>query len=318
MAAEYVIDSTKVMNIALKAHLKELIKSKRGFAFEEFINELLLIQHGANGYQPTRARKDDGAEGLVLSTRTIIAAYGPDTYHEGRFIKKVNGDFDEYLKKWANRNPNWHMYYNNALAPEQLRKADDLLEKAKLNAYPVNEILIKGIDQIMQILDSDLTNTQLRQIGRYLGIPRELMIFDSIRSLIDDLIRGVGVQEENVSYKLKVDVAEKIKLNYSEADIKMAEEEFFELNIAGTLKKIWQIIGGYEVEQVNILKLKIKRDFNSISGNFKQKLESLIVRYLEKYSSGQDDDYEYYVRALLVYCFEQCLIGEKTYKEQEN
>jgi hypothetical protein len=306
------------MDKALKANIKELIKSKRGFEFEAFINEMHLIQYGANGYQSTRERSDDGAEGIILSSRTIIAAYGPDTYKENSFLKKINDDFEDFMNKWAKDNPNWNMYYNNSLAPEQIRISDDLIELAKKKFLTIDKVIIKGIDQIMYLIESDFTNKQQRQLATILGVPKELMIFDHIRSIIDDLIRGVGIDEENVKYKIAVDVPEKIRLNYSEGDVKIAEEEYIDLNADGTLKKIWNIIATYEPEQINSLKLRIKSEFNTINGTFKEKLNGLTEKYLDKYTSGQDDDFEYYTRALLVYCFEQCMIGEKLINEKEN
>lgn len=306
------------MDKALKANIKELIKSKRGFEFEAFINDMHLIQYGANGYQSTRERSDDGAEGIILSSRTIIAAYGPDTYKENSFLKKINDDFEDFMNKWAKDNPNWNMYYNNSLAPEQIRISDDLIELAKKKFLTIDKVIIKGIDQIMYLIESDFTNKQQRLLATLLGVPKELIIFDHIRSIIDDLIRGVGIDEENVKYKIAVDVPEKIKLNYSEGDVKFAEEEYVDLNAAGTLKKIWNIIATYEPEQINSLKLRIKNEFNKINGTFKEKLNGLTEKYLDKYTSGQDDDFEYYTRALLVYCFEQCMIGEKIIKEKEN
>lgn len=306
------------MDKALKANIKELIKSKRGFEFEAFINEMHLIQYGANGYQPTRGRSDDGAEGLILGSHTIIAAYGPDTYVEKNFLKKINDDFNDYMNKWAKDNPNWNMYYNNSLAPIQIRVTDDLIERAKKKLLPIDRVIIKGIDQIMQLIESEFTNKQQRQLATSLGVPKELIVIDHIRSIIDDLISGFGIDKENIKYESMIDVSEKIKLNYSESDVKIAEEEFVDLNADGTLKKIWNIIASYEPEQTNSLKLRIKREFNNINGTFKEKLNGLVGKYLDKYTSGQDDDFERYTRALLVYCFEQCMIGEKTNKEKEN
>lgn len=304
------------MDKALKLNMKELIKSKRGFEFEAFINEMHLIRYGSNGYQPTRERKDDGAEGLILGTRTIIAAYGPDSYVERKFLKKVNDDFADYLTKWANNNPNWNMYYNNSLAPEQIKVSNDLRDLAKKKSLTIDNIIIKGIDQIMQLIEIEFNNKQQRQLATLLGVPKELIIFDHIRSIIDDLIWGFGIDAENVKYKIAVCVPEKIKLNYSDSDAKIAEEEYTDLNVDGTLKKIWNIIATYEPEQINSLKQIIKKDFNNINGTFKEKLSGLTEKYLDKYTSGQDDDFEYFTRALLVYCFEQCMIGEKTIKEK--
>lgn len=305
------------MDKALKSNIKELIKSKRGFEFEAFINAMHLIQYGSDGYQPTRERNDQGAEGFIINTRTIIAAYGPDTYKEGAFLKKVNEDFEEYLNKWAIANPNWNMYYNNSLAPEQIKVSDKLRELAKKRSIAIDKIIIKGIDQIMQLIENEFSNRQQRALASLLRVPQELINFDHIRTIIDDLIRGVGIDEENVKYKIAVDVSEKIKLNYSDADAKNAEEEYSDLIEDGSLKKIWSILATFEPEQINSLKLRIKREFNNINGNFKHKINTLVEKYLDRYTSGSDDDFEHYTRALLVYCFEQCMIGDKTNTEKE-
>ncbi len=306
------------MDKALKASIEALMKSKRGFEFEALVNELHLIRYGSDGYQPTRERSDDGAEGIILSSKTVIAAYGPDSYEERKFNKKINDDFDDFINKWAHNNPNWKMFYNGSLAPEQIRISDTLKEKAKGKNITVDIIIVKGIDQIIQFLEDEFSNKQLRQLSTYLGVSKELIIFDHIRSIIDDLIRGVGIEPENINYHIEIDIEEKINLNYSEEDARVAKEEYEELAISGTFKKIWGIISTYENEEINALKLRIKREFNYLSGNFKEKLNSLTNSYLNKYSSGQDDDFEYFTRALLVYCFEQCMIGDKTKKEIEN
>ncbi|SDL47229.1 hypothetical protein [Pedobacter antarcticus] len=306
------------MDKALKANLKELIKAKRGFEFEAFVHEMHLIQYGANGYQPTRERGDQGAEGLILSSRTILAAYAPDAYDEKKFIKKINDDFDEYIKTWAKDNPRWEMLYNNALAPGQLKVADALTKLAKNKKLPVKSVLIKGIDQIMHSIENEFSSTQQRKLAHYLGAPKELMVFDHIRSIIDDLISGVEMSTQNIEYKLAVNITDKIQLNYTLADRNFAEEEYIELSSDGTLKKIWGIISSYEPEQINSLKMKIKREFNALRGNFKVKLGLLTQKYMDKFTSGQDDDFEYFTRALLIYCFEQCMIGKKTIDEKES
>ena len=306
------------MDKALRANIKELIKAKRGFEFEAFVHEFHLTRYGSDLYQPTRERKDDGAEGLILSSGTIIAAYAPDAYDEKKFLKKIGEDFDHYMSKWANENPNWQMFYNNSLAPEQLRVGGTLKALAESNSLKVNSIIIKGIDQILHSIENEFTNNQQRQIASYLGVPKELMIFDHLRSIIDDLIRGTGIEANNVEYKIQLNVLDKIKLNYSDLDAKHAEDEYFDLTVDGTLKKIWGIISTYEPEQINSLKQKIKREFNEHAGDFKQKINLLTKKYLERYTAGTDDDFEYYTRALLVYCFEQCMIGEKTAKEKED
>lgn len=303
------------MDKSLKASITALIKSRREFEFEALINKIYLIKHSSNGYQQTREKRDDGAEGIIISSKTVIAAYGPDGYNKRVFEKKINDDFDDYINKWAKEYPNWIMHYNDSLAPDQIRISDILKQKAVDKGLIVESVLVKGSDQIIHSIEEDFSNKQLRALSEFLGVSKELIIFDHIRSIIDDLIRGVDIDLDTIEYSLKVDISEKITLNYSPVDEKNANEEYEELAMDGTLKKIWGIISTYENEEINSLKLRIKKEFNALLGSFKEKLNSLTLMYLNRYANNQDDDFEYFTRALLIYCFEQCMIGDKTISE---
>lgn len=306
-----------LMGNVLRINIESLIRSKRGFEFEAVINKMYLIKHGSDGYQPTRERSDDGAEGLIRSSKTIIAAYGPDRYDEKKFFKKVDDDYDDFIKKWAADYPNWTMHFNGPLAPDQIRICEELKERAKKNDIETDLIIVKGIDQIMQYIADEMSSRQLRQLATYLGVPRELITFDQIRSIIDDLIQGIPIDLNSVDYKIEVSIVEKININYSDEDRDSAKEEYQDIVLNGTLKKIWNILATYENEQITILKLKVRRELDVINGTYKEKVNSLVAKYLDKYSNDNDAEFEYYIRALLVYCFEQCMIGKKTKSETE-
>jgi hypothetical protein len=306
------------MDNSLRASIETLIKSRRGFEFEAFIKELHLIRYGSDGFNPTRERGDQGSDGVILDSRTIVASYGPDNYKEQAFENKSDEDFDSYLNNWATDYPNWILFYNGSLAPEQIKKVNDrLLATSKKRKIKVKALKVKGIDQIIRFIEDDLNNRQQRALAHWLGVAKELVIIDHVRSIIDDLIRGVGMVSENMEYKLQINIEEKIALNFSEQDRQEAIVEYQDLVMTGNLKKIWSILSTYEPEEINSLKYRIRRDFNGRKGNFKKKLNELTVTYSEKYASDQDDDFNYYTRSLLIYCFEQCMIGEKTEKEKE-
>ncbi|MBC7524778.1 MAG: hypothetical protein H7239_10100 [Flavobacterium sp.] len=303
------------MDKGLKANIEALIKAKRGFEFEAVIREIHLIKFGSDGYQPTRERTDWGAEGLILSTKTITAAYGPDAYVEKHFKKKVTDDFNEFLNNWSSANNNWTMYYNGSLAPLQLQISDDLKTIADSRSIQVDNILIKGIEQILQMIHEDFSNKQVRQLAEYLGVAKELLTFDNLRSLIDDLIKDLAINPENIKYGIQINIKEKIALNYEIEDVDEATSEYEELALNGTLKKVFGILSGYQSEEINSLKFKIITDFNKQRGTFKEKLETLTDLYYNKYSSGNDDEFYMYIRCVLVYCFEQCILGKKTKEE---
>lgn len=303
------------MDKGLKANIEALIKAKRGFDFESVIREIHLIKFGSDGYQPTRERGDWGAEGLILSTKTIIAAYGPDAYVEKNFKKKVKDDFNDYLDNWSSTNKNWTMYYNGSLAPLKLQMSDNLKAIADSRKIQIDNIVIKGIEQILQMIHDDFSNKQVRQLAEYLGVAKELLTFDNLRSLIDDLIKDLAINPENIKYGIQVNIQDKIALNYEIEDINEATSEYEELALNGTLKKVFGILSGYQTEEINSLKFKIITDFNKQRGTFKEKLETLTDLYYNKYSSGNDDEFYMYIRCILVYCFEQCILGKKTKEE---
>jgi hypothetical protein len=303
------------MDRGLRANIEALIKAKRGFEFEAVVREIHLIKYGSDGYQPTRERTDWGAEGLIVSKRTITAAYGPDNYDEKAFLKKVNDDFEDYLKNWAGVNKNWTMYYNNSLAPLQLQVSDTLKAYAASKSINVDKVLIKGIDQILQMIQDEFSNKQIRQLAEYLGVAKELLTFDNLRLLIDDLIKDLEINKDNIKYKVQVNIQDKIDLNYGSEDIAAATTEYEELALNGTLKKVFGILTGYQAEEINSLKFKIITDFNKQKGTFKEQLENLTDLYYNKYSSGSDDEFFMYIRGILVYCFEQCILGKKTKEE---
>ena len=76
------------------------------------------------------------------------------------------------------------MYYNNSLAPEQLKVSDKLREIAKKRSISIDKIIIKGIDQIMQLIENEFNCRQQRKIAFLLNVPKELMIFDHIRTIL--------------------------------------------------------------------------------------------------------------------------------------
>jgi len=304
------------MDRSLKASIESLIKSKRGFEFEAFVNKMHLVRYGSENYYCTRERRDEGADGIILTSNTVIASYGPDTYDETKYKKKANEDFDMYIEKWVNAHSNWCMYYNNSLAPAQIKHCELLKKNAKKKGHEVS-VKVCGIEQIIHYIETEFTNKQIRLLAENLGVNKDLMVFDYIKTILDDLIRGVGVESENIEYKNRIDIEEKITLNYSQEDKDAALDEYATLVIDGTLTKIRDAFSTYESEEINSIKMKIKRNFNQFSGDFKTKVNNVAQNYQSIYANIQDDDFEYYTRALLVYCFEQCMIGVKPNKTED-
>ena len=138
----------------------------------------------------------------------------------------------------------------------------------------------------------------------------------SIEDILTDLIKGFGIQEDNIVYDLKVNIEEKIKLNYSEDEIQLANDEYSFFVESGIFTAIAGVLETYDDEEINSFKLRVFTDFNNTAGKFKDKLNILTSHYLNNYSNQSDDDCKRFIRAILIYCFEQCIIGSKTKDEK--
>jgi hypothetical protein len=296
------------MELLLKNAFKTQIENKREFDFEDFIDELFLLKYGADNYLPIRRVRDNGNDGTIISERKILACYAPKKYVRKDFEVKVlgsntiTGDFEKYKSEWESNFPNWEMLVNHDVAPEQLTIIDNLDGNTS----------IKGIKQIISIIE-DLPRAKLRKLAKFLEID-SFIIQDYIRDILNDLLTNSIVNEEIIKYKHAPYIPKKIEINYNEEDVDGALSEFQE--ISQNFNIVENILVGYEDDEKGKIKYRVIEDFNKLSGSFKEKLSNLTVQYTEKYGNINDDDYRFYVKTILLYMFEQCLIGKKTEKEK--
>lgn len=297
------------MNRLLKNAFKLQINSKEGFEFEEFIDELFLLKYGVDNYIPIRRNKDKGNDGTILIEQRILACYAPRKYSKKDFETKVlggkniEGDFEKYQKNWEAKFPNWEMYVNHEVAPEQF----SIIQSLDGNSS------IKGIDQILSIID-DLDSSKKRKLAAFLGI-ENFFIQDYIEEIINDLLNFSSEKNNPLHFDKKALIPPQIKieLNFKKEDwdgmhleMKLVMEEFY---------TITKILGGYNDDEISIIKTRIVSDYNKLSGNFKNRLYNLSDQYTREYGNVKDDEYTKCVKSLLLYMFEQCLIGRKTENE---
>jgi hypothetical protein len=83
----------------------------------------------------------------------------------------------------------------------------------------------------------------------------------------------------------------------------------------GRFNTITNILSGYNDDEINTLKRRVINDYNKLSGNFKERLYNLTDQYTTAYGNIKDDEYVKCVKSILLYMFEQCLIGRKTENE---
>lgn len=297
------------MDKLLKNAFKMQIQSKEGFEFEEFVDELFLLKYGVDDYVPIRRNKDKGNDGTVLPEQKILACYAPRKYNRPDFETKVlgaknkEGDFEKYQKNWKAEYPNWEMYVNHEVAPEQLT----LIQGLDGNTS------IKGIDQLLSIID-ELTSSKKRKLAASLGI-ENFFIQDYIQEIINDLLNASNVEDKAIHFDKKtlVPPQKKIELNFEQDDWDGMNSEM--ILVMEEFTTISNILSGYNDDEINVLKRRIINDYNKLSGSFKERLYNLTDQYTREYGNIKDDEYVKCVKSILLYMFEQCLIGRKTDNE---
>ncbi|GGG97340.1 hypothetical protein GCM10011416_14130 [Polaribacter pacificus] len=293
------------MNSPLKNSFRVQIESLNLFKFQDFITELFILRYGSENYIPPREIKDKGADGIITSSNTLVACYGPKSVDKNRYLKKIEDDFESYEDNWIDDYKNWMFVTNNDI-PEYAIK--------KINALKPDATQI-GIKNILQFIE-ELTSSQKRTLGTFLNISRDLFARDYLKELIEDLIKDSEFTIENVDYKTQIYFPDKVSINFKQKDINKVLDEYDSYFENGVFNVIGGLLFGYEDEDFEKLKHKIKYDYTNESGSFKKRLKQMIDKYLNKYSSENDDEYLYYLRAILLYLFEQCIIGDKTKAEK--
>jgi hypothetical protein len=293
------------MDKLLKNAFKMQIQSKEGFEFEEFIDELFLLKYGVDNYIPIRRNKDKGNDGTILPEQKILACYAPRKYSKTDFEIKTlgaankEGDFEKYQKNWKDKFPNWEMYVNHEVSPEQFK----LIQALDGNTS------IKGIDQILSVVSS-----KKRKLAAYLGI-EIFFIQDYIQDIINDLLNASSEEDKALHFDRKslVPPQQKIELNFEQEDWDGMNSEM--VLVMEEFNTIANILSGYNDDEINTLKRRIINDYNKLSGSFKERLYNLTDQYTTAYGNIKDDEYVKCVKSILLYMFEQCLIGKKTENE---
>ena len=117
------------MNSPLKNSFRVQIESLNLFKFQDFITELFIFRYGSENYIPPREIKDKGADGIITSSNTLVACYGPKSIDKNRYLKKIEEDFESYEENWIEDYKNWMFVTNNDI-PEYAIK--------KINAVVIN------------------------------------------------------------------------------------------------------------------------------------------------------------------------------------
>jgi len=132
-------------------------------------------------------------------------------------------------------------------------------------------------------------------------------------SIEDLFLMSEQCVEDVAPHKSPPYIEDKIRLNYDEKDVEDALKEYEAVvEYFGELKNI---LKSYQDYEVGALKTKLIECYGSLSGNFKQRIILLIDRFAER--NKNDDYYVFFVRVVLIYFFEICVIGKRPESEND-
>ncbi len=294
------------MNTPLYNQFKTQISSLKGFGFQDFVTQLYLLKYGSDGFLPPRKVQDMGSDGIILNEKRVIACYGPDKYLLREFFKKAKSDFLNYQENLQSQYQNWTFISNLEVPQEAI---------SKIHAELCSTAPVLGILNILETI-FELSTSKQRKLGQFLGIDNEYFSKEYIKEILNDLLNDCEFTENNTVYTKPIYTPKKIALNYSKSDINEALSEYELFIENGVFQNISKLLKGYDDDEQDRIIYRILFDFkSSTTGSFKNRLKSLTENYLRQYSKLNDDEYLFYIGAILFFFFEQCLIGKKTEEE---
>ena len=271
-----------------------------GNKFQQFINELLNLLYGSE-YIPIRPQQDRGNDGCLKDKTKLFAVYAPETQKTFAEIKtKFVTDFEKYKRYWSSYR-RFVFVFNN---PE-IAVTDITAQQLQLAHEYETDFWTRGY--LLRRIEGELSFAEIRKLAlEILQVNEEQYRFSIISWVVDDLTKQKNGNEQAISYTLPTGISEKIDKNFDPHDVETVKEEVrtFQQDFSN-LQKILE-----NPETAKILKDKVLSLYLEIgSDKSLSKKIAIVQKNLSKES--QDDDYLYYVRCIIFYIFEQCLIGNK-------
>lgn len=288
------------MNSVLKHQFKVAIDSCKEGSFNELVNELFVKRFG-NAFSPLKQKHDQGCDG-ILNNNTIIAAYAPQKPNLRSFKKKAGDDFNSYKDNWQSKHPKWRYVYNGEYTAEMVQHLKSLK----------NDVILTDINGVLDLVEQ-LTHFKRRELASSLGIDEVLIVNDIMLAVVEDLFKFASDYDaEAHPHESPPYIEDKIVLNYSHSDIGDALKVYeYVMEYFPQLK---DVLKSYESHEISALKAKLIGCYNKYSGDFKTRLENLVEEFSK--NNKEDDSYSFFVRVVLFYFFETCVIGQRPESEK--
>ena len=287
------------MNPVLKHQFRTAIDSKKEDNFQILVNELFIKKYG-NAFSPVKQKRDKGCDG-ILNNKTILAAYAPEKAILRNFKKKAGDDFEKYKSNWQ-RYSEWQYVYNGEYTSEMRNHLQSLKQ----------DVITTDINGLLDMIEQ-LPHSKCRELASSLGIDEQYIVNDIMRAVIEDLLKlAENAEAIRISRNSPPYIEDKIKINYESSDVDDALKEYE--CVLEYFAQLEDILKSYANPEISSLKSKLINTYNKSQGNFKTRLNNLIENFSG--DNSKDDSYVFFVRVVLVYFFEICVIGKRLESEK--
>lgn len=289
------------MDSLLRRVFRTKIDGLKGENFQSFIEYLFIIKFEEK-FTCIKKKKDGGCDG-ILNGDTCLAVYAPIKYNINKFKRKIKTDYEDYTKNWQQDLPKWKFIFNGELTKDNIKFVNKITKQAEF--MDINQIL-NQIDQ--------MNWPNKRKIANYLNIDEDFFVNDILKEVIDDLLEkdSHDFSQNELKKKNPPYLPDKVNKNFSKMDVQGILDEFD--NNVPYRNRLKDVLIPYEDSEIRKIKCIILTEYNSLGGNFKTRLNNLANLFSER--NRKDTLYVFYVRIVLLYFFEICLIGEQVEDEK--
>jgi hypothetical protein len=289
------------MDSTLRTFFKTAIEGKKDSAFQDIV-DIIYSKRFGSGFISVKQKRDKGCDGIVDNKR-VLAAYAPEKPKLKDFKKKTDDDFGKYQKNWQSNHPDWECVYNGEFTAQMIQHLNQLKQ----------DCLKTDINRLLDMI-GELPHFKRRELAIELSINEQFIVNDVLKAVIEDLFK---LSEQSIegspSHESPPYIEDKIRLNYNKEDVEDALREYVHVvEFFGALK---DILKSYLDFEIGTLKTKLINSYGKLSGNFKDRLQTLTEHFSER--NKNDDYYTFFVRVVLIYFFEICVIGQRPESEND-
>ena len=317
-------------NSALEQAIRDKIKVLDGKDFQQLFWDVMILRYA--DLQTPRMQQDLGNDGYSVGSKIFFACYAPEAlrYDNSETKSKITSDYKSFCDHWKDKFSfeKWTFVTKENLmgVPHQCivdlnANGDGVVKESWGLEQMVRETLCLAVDNIIRIykLPDSYLVTAINE-EKDLGILGEVFdfIFSQKISAVD-----VGTIQKADNY---TELTEKLILNFSEDELKSAREMVVNnWQHKALVEKYLQDETERNPARVNALVDKVQSDFRRVKGvdyhgspiESVRVIEDLARDYLN-IDKQSNPDYVAASRAIILYFFELCYLGQKTKGEDKN